>query len=203
MSFFSAADKARLAESTVRGAFLVKMDFVSGAKYAWNGNTELEIGGNTYIPLYGLGRIEGITFSREPVSDRFTISVEGLPAKTSTEPGSDLNILALALSETDEVEGQLATVSLQLFDADWQPAGSPVPFAIGFMRKPRVTRTRIQGADGPVQSIAIGCENIFFNRALPPAGRYTDRDQQARYPGDLICQFQPDLRAKLFTYPDY
>ena len=154
--------------------------------------------------MYGLGRLEGISFSREATSARFTLSLEGLPAATADEAGSQVNILAMALSETDEVEGQIATVALQLFDDEWQTSvGAPVTLAFGFMRKPRVTRTRIQGMDGAIQSISIGAENIFYNRALPPAGRYTDRDQQSRSDGDLICQFIPSLRSRNFTYPDY
>lgn len=203
MSFFSDADIARLSAGTVRAALVLKLDFVSGAKYVWGGKTDIDIDGNTYLPLHGLMRTQGIAFAREPVSQRFTIGVEGLPAETDTVPGSKINVLAAALSATDEVEGQLATASLQLFDDDWQRAGSPYPLAIGFMRKPRVTRTRIRPGQGAVQSISIGAENLFYNRSLPPSGRYTDRDQQARHDGDLICQFQPDLRAKTFTYPDY
>lgn len=203
MSHFSASEIQTLSETQVRAAILVKMDFVSGAKYVWNGKTELLIGGNTYIPLHGLGRFDGLTFTREPVSQRFTVSIEGLPAKTTTTPGSDLNVLALALSETDEVEGKTITVSYQFFGEDWQPVGSPVGLALGFMRKPRVDLSSIDGEDGPIQTIKIGCENMFYNRSLPPLGRYTDRDQQARYSGDLICQFQPDLRIKKWTYPSY
>lgn len=204
MAFFTSDEISILKAATVRSALLVKLDFVSGAKYVWNGNTDLFAGGQTYLPMYGLGRIEGISFSREPVSERFTLSLEGLPAATETEQGSRINVLAIALSETNEVEGQIATVSLQLFDDDWQTSvGSPVALAFGFMRKPRVNRSRIQGMDGAIQSISVGAENIFYNRALPSAGRYTDRDQQARSNGDLICQFVPDLRSKNFTYPDY
>ena len=204
MAFFTAAEIAILQGSEVRSALLVKLDFVSGAKYVWNGDTELFAGGQTYLPMHGLGRLDGISFSSAPVSERFTLSLEGLPAATDTEPGSDINVLAMALSETDEVEGQIATVALQLFDDEWQTSvGSPVTLAFGFMRKPRVTRTRIQGTEGSIQSISVGAENIFYNRSLPPAGRYTDRDQQSRSDGDLICQFVPDLRNKQFIYPDY
>lgn len=204
MAFFTASEIERLKSSVVLGALLVKMDFVSGPIYTWNGNTELEVNGQTYLPMYGLGRIEGVSMSREPVSERFTLTLEGLPAATVNSQGSQINVLAMALSETDEVEGQIATISLQLFDDEWQTSvGSPVALAFGFMRKPRVTRTRINGVDGPVQSVSIGAENIFYNRSLPPAGRYTDRDQQSRSDGDLICQFIPDLRSKLFLYPDY
>lgn len=203
MAFFSTEQIERLSAITVRAPLLLKLDFVSGAKHLWNGDTDLPVGVDVYQPLYGLGQIAGLRFTREPVSQRFTIALEAVTTATADTPGSETNLLALALSETDEVYGQVATVSMVFIDADWQPVGLPVPIAFGLMRKPRVTRTRIDGADGPIQRVSVGCENVFYNRALPPAGRYTDRDQQARFDGDLMCQFQPLLRAKNFTYPDY
>lgn len=203
MAFFTEDQIALLSATTVRAPLLLKLDFVSGAKYLWNGNTELPAGGQIYEPLHGLGQISGVSFSRQPVSKRFTIAMEAVTAATADTPGSDINVLAIALSETDEVYGRVATVSMLFIDEDWQPVGSPVPIAFGLMRKPRVTRTRIEGGTGPIQRVSVGCENIFYNRALPPAGRYTDRDQQSRFSGDLMCQFQPLLRAKNFTYPDY
>lgn len=203
MAFFTEDQIAELSASVVRAPLLLKLDFVSGAKYLWNGNTKIVAGGETYEPLYGLGQISGISFSRQPVSKRFTLSMEAVAAATADTPGSETNVLAIALSETDEVYGRVATVSMLFLDEDWQPVGNPVPLAFGLMRKPRVTRTRIDGGTGPIQRVSVGAENIFYNRALPAAGRFTDRDQQARFSGDLICQFQPLLRAKNFTYPDY
>ena len=59
MAFFSTDEIAILSGTTVRSAIILKFDFVSGAKYVWNGETELVIDGNDGIPLYGLGRMEG------------------------------------------------------------------------------------------------------------------------------------------------
>ncbi len=191
MGFFSAAEVARLQETTVRMAFLARLDFSPDPVYCWNGTTELVAGdGLTYQPLHGTGRIDNLNFARTSQSDRFEISLDGIP-------DSATDVLSVALSETAEVEDRLATILLQFFDDDWQTVGQPVTTAWGFMRKPRVTR-----ANG-VQRVVVGCENIFFNRARPPAGRYTDRDQQARFDGDLICQFIPKLRNTTFTYPDF
>lgn len=203
MAFFTDDQMALLSATVVRAPLLLKLDFVSGAKHLWNGNTELSAGGETYQPLHGTGQISGVSFSRQPVSKRFTIAMEAVTAATAETPGSDINVLAIALSESDEVYGRVATVSMLFIDEDWQAIGNPVPIAFGLMRKPRVTRTRIDGGKGAIQRVAVGAENMFYNRALPPAGRYTDRDQQARFSGDLMCQFQPLLRAKNFTYPDY
>ena len=203
MALFTSDQIEHLSATTVRAPLLLTLDFVSGPIHLWNGDTDLPVGGRTHRPLHGLGQIDGVRFTREPVSQRFTLALEAVTAATADAPGSEIDILALALAETDEVYGRVATVSMAFIDADWQPVGLPVPIAFGLMRKPRVTRTRIDGADGPIQRVSVGCENVFYNRALPPAGRYTDRDQQARFDGDLMCQFTALLRAKNFTYPDY
>jgi hypothetical protein len=195
MSFYSAEEIALLQATVVRADLLVKMDFVSGAKYMWNGTTELSAGGQTWLPMNGYGQVADIKFTPGTESERFTLSLDGVP-------DSEIEVLSAALA-TDEVEGQVATVYQQFFDEDWQPIGSPLGIKWGYMRKPRVTRSRIEGVSGSVQRVAIGCENIFYNRSLPSAGRYTDRDQQARYSGDLMLQFQPTLLNKTFTYPDY
>tara|TARA_R110000868_G_scaffold96457_3_gene265433 strand:+ start:99 stop:689 length:591 start_codon:yes stop_codon:yes gene_type:complete len=196
MSFFSTDEIALLQATVVRSDMLVKLDFVSGPMYMWNGSTELSAGGQTWLPMNGYGTISDIQFTNGSESERFTLSLDGVP-------DSQIEVISKALSATDEVDGQVATIYMQFFGEDWQPIGSPLSVKWGYMRKPRVSRSRIEGVDDSVQRVAIGCENIFYNRSLPSAGRYTDRDQQARYTGDLILQFQPGLLNKTFTYPDY
>lgn len=194
--FFTAGQLAILTASTVRVAFLVKFDFASGAEYAWNGNTNLTVGGNTYLPMFGMGQIEGLGLSAGGASDSVTISVSGLPDQA-------LGFLAKALENTPSVDQQLLTVYLQLFDSEWQTVGNPIPIFWGFMQPPKVSRTEMQGTDGSVQSISIVAENAFFNRARPPYGRYTDRDQQARSAGDKFFGFVSSILMKTVTYPDY
>jgi len=196
MAFFTAEQIALLKAQTVRADILVQLGFESGTKRIWNGNTDLEFSGYTWTGLKGYGQVSGLQFSGEPISERFEISLDGIP-------GDVTNFLSNALAETGDVENGIATVYYAFFDESWQPIGSPVPLKWGYMRKPRVSRSRADGESGGVQRIVIGCENIFYNRSLPPAGRYTDRDQQSRHPGDQICQFQPSLVNKTFTYPDY
>ncbi|MEM6464257.1 MAG: hypothetical protein AAF724_20315 [Pseudomonadota bacterium] len=45
MSFFTEDQIARFSATTVRAPLLLKLDFVSGAKFYWNGDTDLEAGG--------------------------------------------------------------------------------------------------------------------------------------------------------------
>ena len=97
----------------------------------------------------------------------------------------------------------MLTIYLQLFTEDWQPSGMPIPIFRGFMQPPTVTRSAAQGAAGGTQSISLQAENIFFSRSRPPFGRNTDRDQQARSPGDKFFGFVSSLMSKTIIYPDY
>lgn len=194
--FFTADQLALLTASRVYASLLVKFDFASGAEYAWNGNTKLAVNGNTYLPMSGAAQIEGLGLSGNGASDSVTVSVSGLPDQA-------LGYLAKALQDTPLVDQQLMTVYLQLFDSEWQPVGNPIPIFWGFMQPPKVSRTEMQDDLGAVQSIAIVAENAFFNRSRPPYGRYTDRDQQARSPGDKFFGFVSSILMKTVTYPDY
>ncbi|MER9135110.1 hypothetical protein NKI20_02205 [Mesorhizobium sp. M0830] len=194
--FFTSDQLALLTASRVFCSLLVKFDFQSGAEYAWNGNTALLTGGNTYLPMHGMGTIDGLGLSGNGASDNVTVSVDGLPDQA-------LGFLAKALEDTPSVDQQLMTIYLQLFDSEWQNVGGPLPLWWGFMQPPRVSRTEMQGTDGAVQSISIVAENAFFNRSRPSYGRFTDRDQQARSPGDKFFGFVSSILVKTVTYPDY
>lgn len=196
MAFFTDAQLTTLSASTVRVAFLVEFQFASETVYVWNGNYAITSGGKTWQPMKGSGQIDGISVGGNQTSDTVDFTLSGIP-------DGDINILSKALEETPDVNQRTVLIYLQLFDDDWQPNGSPIGIWWGFMQPPKVTRTPANGADGATQTVSITAENAFFNRSRPPYGRYTDRDQQKRSPGDKFFQFTPSLLFKVFTYPDY
>jgi len=196
MSFFDPTQIEKLSEKTVRVEFLVKFEFLSETVYAWNGEYPLTVAGNTYKPLHGIGRIEGLSSSTTAASESITLSLNGLP-------NQDPDFFALALEETPEANQQLVTVSMILFDEHWQTVGSPITIWWGFMQPPRVNTTPANELEGGGQTVTVTAENAFFNRSRPPYGRYTDRDQQGRSPGDSFFQYTGSLNFKTFTYPDY
>lgn len=196
MAFFSADQVDQLSGSVVRVAMLVEFQFASGTKRVWEGNTELVSGGRTWIPLRGMGSIDGLSVPTGTAAEAVTFRVSGIPNDAS-------GLLAEALLGTADAAQQLVTIYLQLFDDEWQPHGAPIGIWWGFMQPPKVNRTEMQGVEGAVQSVEMQAENAFFNRSRPPYGRYTDRDQQRRSPGDKFCQFTPSLLFKKFLYPVY
>lgn len=195
-AFFTPEQVAEFAKRQVRLDLLVEFRFASETMRVWNGNTVLETGGNTYLPMYGYGSIEGLGMASGTASESVSFQMSGLPSQT-------LDFLAMALDSINEVDQRIVIVSLQLFDEEWQPLGVPAPIFWGFMQPPRISRTEMNGTEGAIQSISMTAENAFFNRSRPPHGRYTDRDQQARSNGDKFFQFTPSLLHKVFTYPDY
>lgn len=200
MDFFTPAQIAYMRDRTVRVCPLAVFEFVSETVHAWNGNYPLPSNGNTYQPMKGIGSFDGLGMSAGGVSDYVTVALNGLP-------DGDPNFLSLALASNAEVIQQPLNIYLQLFDTDWQIPGSgigvPIFLFSGFMQPPKVTRSAMQDGEGSIQSISVTAENVFYNRAKPANGRNTDRDQQARSPGDKFFGFVASLLAKQVKYPDH
>jgi hypothetical protein len=146
--------------------------------------------------MYQTAAIDGITLSGGTVSEFVQVSANGLPDQA-------LDYLAEALAETPDIDQQTAVLSVQLFTDEWQPSGIPIPVFVGAMQPPKVSRQPMQDENGGLQSISITIENLFFNRSRPPHGRYTDRDQQSRSPGDLFFGFVSSILSKTIRYPDF
>lgn len=196
MAFFSADQLALLSAGDVRVAFLVEFQFDAETVHVWNGAHEISSGGKTWSPMKGAARIDGLSVGIQQQSDNVTFTLSGIG-------DADVDLLALALQETPDVAQRTVLVYLQLFDADWQPNGSPIAIWWGFMQPPSVSRTALDTDGQAHQTIALTAENAFFNRSRPPYGRYTDRDQQKRSPGDKFFQFTAGLLFSVWTYPDY
>lgn len=197
MTFFTPAEIEKFSSGQpIRCAMLAEMDFVSQKMGAWNGSTKLTVNGTEFLPLFGAGTIEGLSFQNSTISKSITITVAGV----------DNDILGLALANSAEVQNRIVKIYLQMFDDNWQPIAAPPVIFFGYMQSPEVTQDEVtQDGNGasPTQTISIPAENIWFNRSRAPGGRYTDRDQQLRSPGDKIFDFTPGLVFKTFVYPDF
>lgn len=201
MAFFSPDEAAALARSTVRVGTLVDLEFGGtppdgGPVYLWNGFGTRVFAGKTYLGAGDLGAIDGLEEARNPVSHQVTFSLSGVP-------DSPADLLAKALAATDIVQGRLAVVSLQLFDGALQPAGGPIPIYFGIMQPPRVELQPATETQGARRTLQLPTENLFFGRGRPAAGRYTDREQQMRFPGDRFCEYTAMLVNQTLNWPDY
>lgn len=196
MGYFTEGQAAQLAKSGARVATLVDLEFTDDPKYLWNGFGKRLFGGNEYIGCGDVGSIEGLEDTRGPVSQQVTFTLSGVA-------DSPVDLLATVLDSTDIVQGNLAIVSLQFFDNDWQAVGNPVPIYFGVMMPPRVTREAATETTGARRTIVLPTENLFFGRHRPPAGRYTDTEQRKRFEGDRFCQYTTRLASLTLIWPDY
>lgn len=181
---------------TLNAGLLCDFDFDGAPTYIWNGFGPRTIGGKAYIGCGDLGTIEGLEEVRNAQSQRVTFTLSGVA-------DSPVDLLAIALDSADIVQGRTVIVYEQLFNADWSTLGDPIALYQGIMQQPRVTREAATESQGARRIITLGSENYFYGRSRPPAGRYTDREQQFRYPGDLFCSFVPMLTNQVIAWPDY
>lgn len=193
MSYFTTDQANALAAADVRIATLAVFDFASGVKRYHNGFGGLTLGGNDYDGLGEIATIEGLEETRSAESHAVTVRASGV----------DATFLAKALAETSEVDGRVLAISGQLFDADLAPIGDPLLWWAGYMQPPRIERSEPDEFSNATQAVSITAENIFYGRHRPPAGRYTDREQQNRFPGDRFCERVAELVSKTINWPDY
>ncbi len=188
---FSDAVKAQLAGRTVRVSPLLRFDFASGTQRYWLGFGPLVAGGYSWVGTQNMASIGEIAGS-------FNGSA---PEQTFTLSGVDANFVAEAQAAKAEYYGRLCFVYFQFFDETWQPLDAPVPFWWGRMYS--LLAAQSSEEDGFTRTISLSAETLFASRRRPRNSYYTDRDQQARYPGDRGCERVTGIQSKTIVFPDY
>jgi hypothetical protein len=135
-------------------------------------------GGATYN---GFGEIVGLP--------DFNQLINGAAERVEfTMSGVDGPIATIAANEANDVKGKIVLVGLGVFDTNWQLLGAPHWFSrytADFLQIDRHLTT-----DGKhVATITLSCSTRFTGRRRPSFGYFSHQDQQARYPGDLFCQY--------------
>lgn len=189
---FSSAIAAQLAGRSVRVSPLMRFDFLSGTSRFWTGfGTLRTLDGAEWLGTQGLGSLGEITGSMNGTA----------PEQTFTLSGVDADFVASAQASKAEYYGRLCFVYFQFFDAAWQPLDNPVAFWWGRMYG--LTAGQATAEDGFTRTITLSAETFFANRRRPRNGYYTDRDQQARFPGDRGCERVLGIQSKNIIFPDY
>lgn len=179
--------KAVVGSASAGCAFLIKLDFRSQTKRVWTGFGRLRtLDGNLWD---GLGELVSIDGLAGPLSG-------AAPAGKLTVSGVSPDIVPVALSEQDEYERRPVAIFFQAF-SDRALVGNPLPLLLRIMTTVEINRT------GDTRAISVNHESPYVGRNNPANGWYSDRDQQARYPGDLFCERTPFLLYKQERWPDY
>jgi hypothetical protein len=179
----------------VRHAFFVQFNFTSVTKYVWQGFRVLPFSGRIWEPVGPLATVEQVEDAVSDTVPLITLKVSGVSAE----------LLALALSESDEVQGKLAYIYDLYFDADWQPIGDLAFFDVVRMDTIKIVKQRDAQTSSYTQTIEIASEQFLTNGPNPPYGRYSSADQWAREGNtdDLYFEYMAINQNRRQRWPTY
>jgi hypothetical protein len=172
--------------AVVRGvAWLVQLDFLPSTVYYTTAPQTLTIGGNTYLGLGDLAQVSTVQESEDTGADQVTLSF------ALVNP----SMLAATLGNVENYRGRAARLYLQLFDEQFQPAGTPVLRWAGTMQPAKVTRTPSDPNGGASEGrVELQCARAGMARARNPMGlRLSNAQQQQRYTGDVGLEYVQTL----------
>lgn len=192
--FFLPAELAALKnKSSVRFATLSHIQFkTAGDIRLFAGSGIFDAAGEEWIGMGSIVQIDGLADQRGTTSNPVTHTLSGV----------DPAILPLALQDTEEVAEQPITDYIQLLDDDEQPVGRLIPLFFGYMQPPAIDRSEA-GEQGAICTVTLTAENMLVGKSKPPQGRYTDRDQRARYPNDRFLERVAETKNITVVWPDF
>jgi len=169
----SDAVRTLIADDVVRPAIIVSLDFASGVVRANTSPIDIRIGNDVYIGVGLLGKISAVEETTETQAHNLALELSGIPRE----------LISLALQE--KYQGRPCTLGVVYLDRDWRvPLGAGKPLFAG-----RINTMRIEL--GATATIRITAEGRFADFDRIRGGRYTNEEQQRRFPGDRGLEFVP------------
>jgi hypothetical protein len=172
-------DQLTLAETekeVVRPFLLAELDFVSGAKRLWSGVGNFIWNGFTWEGTGDLGRVSSIEETMELRAAGMALQLAGVDADDLTE------VIA------EPIQGRRARVYFGFRDINYQLVSNPVVIFDGRMDTVEI----IDG--GPSATITMMVESRLRDLERARVRRYTQAEQQNRFPGDKGLEYVPSLQ---------
>ena len=173
---------AELDAATLKPFYAVELGFDSGTLNFWTGYGDITANGETWT---GSGNVLQISTSTENTD----LSANGI---TLTFSGLDSSIVAISL--TQNYRGRIAKVYLGCLDADNQPVSDLYQVFAGRMDTMTITE------NGATASMTITVENVLIDLERARMRKYTDAEQQKRYPGDLSLENVAALQDRQISW---
>lgn len=172
--------QAEVVKPTVRLGFLFALR-TTPPILLWTGAAPLVWNGETFQPVGTFGGVAGISESESNMTNRFTCSLSGIPNA----------YVAALLSE--KIRGLDVQVWLAFFTDAWALIPDPVEFS-GIAGNPVVTEI----GDTSTISIEVSSPMVAFTQPL--GTKWTDAEQQRRYPGDKFFEYVAGLSGKRLAW---
>lgn len=192
MGFFPATIEAKLSGREIGMALLTHADFRETGRRWWTGFGTLRAGGHDWI---GVGELIAIEGMRQPIG---TVA----PKTTFTLSGVDAAVVQMARQASDRVKERRIRCFIQFFEIvgpqEWKPLDAPYAIWTGKMDQMSYSATGFGQ-----RTVTLTAESLWVNRKRPPYGFLTDRDQNARFPGDRGLEQVVNLVQKTVRWPVY
>lgn len=199
MGFYSADQIEAMSQTTVRMATLAELRLTSGTVRVFAGAGVLKAAGFTWTGIGQIARIEGLKALRGTQASQVRVLMPAVPITLPEFPG--VNFVDQIFTDVAEVKNRLIVFYSQLMDDREQAIGPALSNWFGLMQPPAIDRIGPTDDGGPVASMSLSCETLFYGRARPKNGRYTDSDQQRRFPGDRFCERVTLNRDRTLIWP--
>jgi len=185
------SDLTSIIEAYERGeqmamAYLIKADFVSGPAAIWTGVGDIEHNGFTWKGIGTILEISPVRRGDNGQADPFDVTL------FSTQ-----EIYQKALIEfNSEARDRSLDVFIQFFGGQNQ-----FPIGVPWLIRRGIMRGSAMAVDLGSTSLAITSDTLSSRRGRPAFAMLTDRDLQARFPGDLGLEFVARLDGSEVEWP--
>jgi len=189
MNFFSNIEiDGILQAETIQFAGLIYADFLSQPMRVWDGaGTLMTEDNHQWLGLGTFLQVSDLSRSMDGAADQSEFSLSGV----------DTQIVQLAKNAAAEISNRSIKVYGQVLDEE-KPVGNYFQLWAGTM-----DQVRFRGQGAQKRTVSITAEGLFVRRRRPVRARFSDRDQQARYPGDRGLELVASLANKEVTWPNY
>lgn len=173
------AENARLAAeaSVVRPVTMVHLAFDSDPVFVNSSDRTFTWGGNEYLGVGLLGTVSVIQETSALQASGIRLTMAGIPA--------DMVQTVLA----QEYQGRVVTVYMGFLGERYTLVGDPILQWTGFIDQMGINLDQ-------TATVVLTAENKLIRWEQPRIRRYTDNDQQGRFPGDRGCEFIPQVVEK-------
>lgn len=188
--FFTGTVKLMAEGRRPHAAILFDHDFPAGHRYNWTGFNNLVLDGHTWIGSGEVLEYSQITVGGDDAVDMFRIRVSGVKEE----------FIEAALDDAIEMRGRSQQVWLQVFDPDTYVPVDPKLMLLNNL----VDLVLFTGVGSSERNIEWTSEPIWTGKDLIEHAYFSDRDQQALFPGDLGFEFTAELvPGKRDKWPDF
>lgn len=166
--------------AVVEARRLIRVDFATVTLRLAEASYPVRVGSDTYLPGHGW-------ISAAPLQSTGPLEVHPAIYRVGalTPP-----LIAAHMGAESEWRGAVVVQSLQML-ADRVPVGPLITLHRGRIADIRRPRSAYQ------DYFEIRAEPLLRRINVTPLGQYTDRDQQARSPGDRLCEYVAAMDGKV------